>query len=167
MEGGVEQQRADGAETEDIAEAVRSAVRAELDEVLPHVVTSLKRHDAVADLSRRLDRAERRIAEREQRPLVAGLRRVLGDVRKLDFDAAAKTMIVGELERLLVGAGYTEFGEVGEPFDPARHEAIAGKAPSDQAVVLEIFEPGLETLGDVIAPAKVRVGPCDREAAAP
>jgi molecular chaperone GrpE len=147
-----------GAADEAVAEAVRAAVRDELDEVLPHVVTALKRHDAVADLSRRLDAAERRLAERDQRPLIAGLRRTLITVRGLDFDPEAKELVVSELERLLVGAGYTEYGEVGEPFDPARHEAIDGEAPSGAAVVVEIFEPGMETLGVVLAPARVRVG---------
>lgn len=141
-----------------LAQIIRSAVRAELDEVLPHVVAALKRHDAVADLSRRLDDAQQRLAEREGRPLIAGLRRVLVHVRRLDFDAQAKDLIVAELERLLVGAGYTEYGEVGEPFDPVRHEAIDGEAESDRAVVLEIFEPGMETLGAVLARARVRVG---------
>src|ERR1044072_1180646 len=138
-----------------VAARVRAALRADLDEVLPHVVSSLKRHDAVADLSRRLDRAERRLAERDQRPLVSGLRRTLITVRRLEFDAEAKELIVAELERLLVGAGYTELGEEGEPFDPERHEAIAGEAPSDEAVVLEIFEPGMEPLGIVIPPRRV------------
>jgi len=31
------------------------AIRHELDQVLPHVVTALKRHDGVAELRRRLD----------------------------------------------------------------------------------------------------------------
>jgi molecular chaperone GrpE len=149
----------EGSEREALAEAVRAAVRVELDEVVPHVVAALKRHDAVADLSRRLDEAERRLAERDGRPLVAGLRRTLVHVRRLDFDPAAKDLVVTELERLIVGAGYTEFGEVGEPFDPERHEAIDGKAPSGGAVVREVFEPGMETLGAVLAPARVRVGP--------
>jgi len=169
MEDALEQERekSRASELEAIPGAVRDAVRAELDEILPHVVTSLKRHDAVADLSGRLDRAERRLAERDQRPLVSGLRRTLVTVRRLEFDAAAKELIVSELERLLVGAGYTEFGEIGEPFDPARHEAIAGEASSDSAVVLEIFEPGMETLGAVLAPARVRVGHHDPEVPAP
>lgn len=134
-----------------------AAVRHEFDQVLPHVVTALKRHDAVAELRRRLDEAEKRLADREQRPLVAGLRRVLAIVRRLDFDPAAKEAIASELERVLVGAGYQEFGEAGETFDPQRHEAIAGEADQGSAVVTELLEPGLETLGEVVARAKVGV----------
>jgi molecular chaperone GrpE (heat shock protein) len=143
---------------------VRSALRAELDEVLPHVIAALKRHDAVADLARRLDDAEKRLAERNSRPLVAGVRRALNTIRKLDFDSEVKGAILAELERLLVGAGYTEFGEIGESFDPARHDAIAGEAESGAATVQEVFEPGLETLGEIVSPAKVRVGNAEKEA---
>jgi molecular chaperone GrpE len=145
---------------------VRNAVRAEFDEVLPHVVTALKRHDAVADLARRLDLAEKRLAERNARPLIAGVRRSLNMVRRLDFDVEVKNAILGELERLLIGAGYAEFGEIGEPFDPNRHEVIVGEAGADVLVVQEIFEPGVETLGEVIAPARVRVGNSRQEATA-
>lgn len=149
-----------------IEATVRSAVRSEFDEVLPHVVTALKRHDAAAELARRLDTAEKRLSEREARPLIAGLRRTLSMVRQLDFDQEVKGALVGELERLLVGAGYTEFGEPGEPFDPSRHEAITGEASGGVAVVIEIFEPGVETLGEVVVPARVRVGNSQQEATA-
>ncbi|HEX7245796.1 MAG TPA: nucleotide exchange factor GrpE [Solirubrobacterales bacterium] len=134
------------------------ALRHELDQVLPHVVTALKRHDGVAELHHRLDLAEKRLADREQRPLVNGLRRVLGMVRKLDFDPDTKDAIASELERVLVGAGYEEFGEVGESFDPQRHEAVEGTAGDGPAMIVELLEPGLETLGEVVARAKVEVG---------
>lgn len=142
---------ADGAE-------LAAAVRHELDQVLPHVVTALKRHDGVEELRRRLDLAEKRLADREQRPLVGGLRRVLGMVRKLDFDPDARDAIASELERVLVGAGYQEFGEAGEAFDPQRHEVVEGSAGDGPAVVVELLEPGLETLGEVVARAKIEVG---------
>jgi hypothetical protein len=134
------------------------AVRQEFDQVLPHIVTALKRQDSVAELRRRLDVAEQRLAEREQRPLIGGLRRVLAQVRKLDFEPKAKEAITMELERLLSGAGYQEFGESGEPFDPRRHEALAGEAPEGSAMVLSVLEPGLETLGEIVVRAKVEVG---------
>jgi hypothetical protein len=140
-------------------ESLKTAVRDELDQVVPHVVAALKRQDAVRDLSGRLDRAERRLAERDARPLVSGLRRVLSNVRRLELDADVRTAIVGELEGLLIGAGYNEFGDVGEAFDPVRHEALDGVASSGvHAVVLEVLEPGLETLGEVVVTAKVRIG---------
>lgn len=145
----------DGAEADS---ALAETIRHELDQVLPHVVTALKRHDGVAELRRRLDAADKRLADREQRPMVNGLRRVLGIVRKLEFDPAAKEAIASELERVLVGAGYQEFGEPGEAFDPQRHEVVEGTAGEGPAVVVELLEPGLETLGEVVARAKVEIG---------
>jgi hypothetical protein len=142
-------------------DAVVTAVRGELDEVIPHVVSALKRHDATTELANRLDAAEKRLAEREQRPLIAGLRRVLITARRLDFDPKVKEAIVGEMERLLIGAGYTEFGEVGESFDPVRHEAITGGADAGSATVVEVYEPGLETLGETVVRARVKVAPSD------
>jgi hypothetical protein len=141
-------------------------VRTEFDEVLPHLVTALKRHDAVTDLARRLDLAEKRLAERNARPLIAGVRRSLNMVRRLEFDIEVKNAILGELERLLVGAGYTEFGEIGERFDPNRHEVIVGEPGVGVLVVQEIFEPGVETLGEIVAPARVRVGNSEEEVTA-
>lgn len=140
------------------SEALAAAVRHELDQVLPHVVTALKRHDSVVELRRRLDLAEKRLADREQRPLINGVRRVLGIVRRLEFDPAAKEAIASELERVLVGAGYQEFGEVGEAFDPERHEVVDGTAGDAPATVTELLEPGLETLGEIVARAQIGVG---------
>ena len=142
---------------DDIAERIRSALRHELDVVVPHVVDALKRQDAVAALTQRLDAAEMRLAERQKRPLIAGLRRVLTTVRRLNFDDRAKAAILAELEALLVGAGYVEFGEAGQPFDPRRHDAISGDTAAGGGVVAEVLEPGLETLGEVVVPARVRI----------
>lgn len=139
------------------------AIRAELDQVLPHVVTALKRQDAVAELRHRLDVAEKRLAERQQRPFVAGVRRVLVMVRRLDFEPDAKEAIATELERVLVGAGYEEFGEEGEVFDPRRHEVVGETAEQSDATVTEVLEPGLETLGEIVVRAKVRVGEAEEE----
>jgi hypothetical protein len=138
-------------------DALPGAVRHEFDQVLPHIVTALKREDGVAELRRRLDLAEKRLADRNQRPLVRGLRQVLMLVRSLDFEPDPKEAITMELERVLVGAGYEEFGEVGEGFDPARHQALSGEAPTGAPIVTGLLEPGLETLGEVVVRAKVEV----------
>jgi hypothetical protein len=143
--------------TDDTAELIRGVLRAELDVVLPHVVRALKQQDAVAALTQRLDAAEKRLAERQNRPLIAGVRRVLTTVRRLEFDEQAKAAILAELEGLLVGAGYTEFGDEGEAFDPRRHDAISGDVAAGGGMVAEVLEPGLETLGEVVVPARVRI----------
>jgi hypothetical protein len=140
-----------------VADPLPDAVRHEFDQVVPHLVAALKREDGVAELRRRLDLAEKRLADRNQRPLVRGLRDVLKLTRSLDFDPESKEAITMELERVLVGAGYEEFGEVGEAFDPDRHEALSGEAPGGSPIVTGLREPGLETLGEVVVRAKVEV----------
>jgi hypothetical protein len=139
------------------SDALPGAVREEFDQVLPHVVTALKREDGVAELRRRLDLAEKRLADRDRRPLIRGLRQALMLVRSLDFDPEPKEAITTELERVLIGAGYEEFGEAGEGFDPDRHEALSGEAPAGSPVVTRLIEPGLETLGEIVVRAKVEV----------
>jgi hypothetical protein len=140
------------------AEAMRAAVREELDEVVPHLIAALKRNDGVADLVRRLDDAERRLAARDQRPIVSRLYRLVGLVRRLDLPDEVREMLLEELLDVLRGAGYGEFGVAGEPFDPARHQALDADAIDGTAVVADVYEPGLETLGEVVVPARVRVG---------
>jgi molecular chaperone GrpE (heat shock protein) len=137
--------------------ALAGAVRHEFDQVLPHIVAALKREDGVAELRRRLDLAEKRLADRGKRPLIRGLRQVLMLARTLDFETDPKEAITMELERVLIGAGYEEFGEAGEGFDPARHEALSGEAPTGAPIVTAVIEPGLETLGEVVVRAKIEV----------
>ncbi len=68
--------------------------------------------------------------------------------------------IVKQLEGAFAGFGLTGIGEVGEPFDPMRHEAL-GTDPIDDILkddtVSAVLEQGY-TLGDtVLRPARVRV----------
>lgn len=146
------------AEVRDPAVAAAAAVRAELDGVLPHVVRALKANEGVAALVARLDTAERRLAERDRRPLVSRVHRLLSVVRRLELPADVRETLLAEIEEILLGAGYTEFGEIGEPVVAGRHEVIDGEASSVDAVVIHVFEPGLETLAEVVVPARVRVG---------
>jgi hypothetical protein len=147
----------------DLAALIQQAVRAEFDPVVGHLVNALRRDGGVADLARRLDQAERRLAERDQRPLVAGLWRVLTLVRRLEFEPEAKTALELELTNLLMWSGYSELGEPGEPFDPVRHEAISAMPVTGAPVVDEVLEPGLETLGEIVVRAKVAVRSQDEE----
>jgi len=68
--------------------------------------------------------------------------------------------IAKQLEGAFTGLGLTSFGSVGEPFDPAKHEAL-GTDPTDDAkkddAVSAVLEQGYEIHGAVIRPARVRV----------
>ena len=68
--------------------------------------------------------------------------------------------ILKQLESAVNKLGLTQFGEVGEKFDPALHEAL-GQDPTEDAeeddIVTAILEPGWKSGEHVIRPAKVRV----------
>jgi len=78
----------------------------------------------------------------ESDPLVAGLR-----------------LVRNELSDALTRTGVESFSPLGEPFDPAEHEAMAqqpgGEAPSGS--VLEVYQPGYRMGETIIRPARVVV----------
>lgn len=68
--------------------------------------------------------------------------------------AAIARKFLGVLDRY----GVAPIDTVGEPFDPARHEAVATEPGSTQNVVVEVFQPGY-TQGDAtLRVAIVKVG---------
>lgn len=150
---------------EGIAAAVRAAVHAELDEVVPFVVEALRRNNAFDEINDRLRGAERRIAARQERPLVIGLHRVLDRLRHLEFDQAVKRALDDDIVHLLAEAGYEETGQVGEAYDLSRHDAIDGRAVDGRAVVSIVYGRGLTAFGDVVIRAKVEISQ-ERPAAA-
>jgi molecular chaperone GrpE (heat shock protein) len=140
-----------------IAQEVRQALREELDEVMPHLLAALKRDRAFDALADRLRDAEHRLKARRERPVAVALLRMLHRLRHLDFDPAAKQALDEELVGVLATAGYEEFGAVGEPFDPDRHQALAGETSQGRGVIVEVYASGLACLGEVASPAQVRV----------
>lgn len=140
-------------------DAIREAVHAEFDEVLPYLVEALRRNNAFDEIGERLRAAERRIQSRQERPVIIGLHLVLDRVRHLDFDQAIKQAVEDDLVRVLMEAGYEETGRDGENYDPAFHDAIAGRAADGQAVVTKVHGRGLASYGDVLVRAKVEIAP--------
>jgi molecular chaperone GrpE len=58
------------------------------------------------------------------------------------------------LERL----GYTRFDDVGQPFDPARHDAVGAiDAVAPPGSVIAVVQPGYEGTDEVLRPARVVV----------
>ena len=64
-----------------------------------------------------------------------------------------------ELLAALARAGVKRYGEAGEPFDPARHEAVAHQPVegAQTGAVVEVYQPGYTLAGAVIRPARVLV----------
>jgi hypothetical protein len=139
--------------------AIRAAVHAEFDEVLPYLVEALRRNNAFDEISDRLRTAERRIESRQERPVIIGLHRVLDRIRHLDFDQAIKQALNEDIAQVLGAAGYQETGQVGEDYDPARHDAIDGRAADGKAVVTKVHSYGLISFSDVVVRAKVEISP--------
>jgi hypothetical protein len=141
------------------AEAIRSAVHAEFDEVLPYVVEALRRDNAFGEINERLRAAERRIEARQERPVIIGVHHVLDRIRHLEFDQVIKQALTDDITRLLTEAGYQETGCVGEDYDPARHDAIEGRAVDGTAVVTSVHTHGLASFGDMVVRARVEISP--------
>lgn len=141
------------------AETIRAAVHDEFDQVLHHVVDALRRNKAFDELSDRLRTAERRLEARRERPLVAALHGLLDHLRHLDFDPLVKDVLEAEIVTMLLQAGFEETGRVGETYDPARHEAIGGRAEDGRASVVRVDTRGLSSFGDVVFRAKVQISP--------
>jgi molecular chaperone GrpE len=142
-----------------VGAAVSAAVRQEFDAVLPHVLAALKRDRAFDELSNRLNRAERRLETRKERPMAVAVHRLLNRVRHLDFDAPVKQALEADLIGVLREGGLAEFGAAGDDYDPAQHEALEGSAVDGQATVAEVLASGLESAGDIILRAQVRIDP--------
>jgi molecular chaperone GrpE (heat shock protein) len=141
------------------AEAIRTAVHAEFDEVLPYVLEALRRNNAFDEINERLRAAERRIEARQERPVIIGVHRVLDRMRHLEFDDAIKQALADDIAGVLTRAGYEETGCVGEDYDPARHDAIDGRAVDGKAVVTTVHTHGLASFSDVVVRAKVEISP--------
>jgi hypothetical protein len=142
-----------------VAEIVRAAVRDELDSVLPHLVAAIKRDRAFDALAERLHNAEGRLEARRERPIAVALLRFLHRLRHLDFDEILRESFDIEIAEILHAAGFEEFGEVGDPYDPARHEPLEGRTVGGTGTVAEVHASGLSSFGDVIVRAQVRLRP--------
>jgi molecular chaperone GrpE (heat shock protein) len=145
-----------------LAEAVRSAVHDEFDQVLHYVVDALRRNNAFDELSDRLRAAERRLEARRERPLVVAVYRLLDHLRHLDFDPEVKEVLAAEIVEMLTAAGFEETGRVGEAYNPALHEAIDGRSNGGRATVSRVDTRGLCSFGDVVFRAKVHISPIER-----
>jgi hypothetical protein len=142
-----------------LAQVIGDAVRAQLDEVLPHVVTAIRQNHAFDELNTRLSRAERRLETRRERPLVVALHGLLIRLRHLEFDPEIKDSLGAELVKILHNAGFDETGRTGEQFDPERHDALGGRTSHGKGTVTSVYATGLSSFGDVIVRAQVEVAP--------
>ncbi|MEV1128850.1 nucleotide exchange factor GrpE [Agromyces sp. NPDC049794] len=144
---------------------ILNAARAEVQEPSDEHLADLKRVTAEYANYRRRTEANREVErERAVGAAVAALLPVLDDLDRaekhgdLEGDAPFAT-IAAKLRAATAKLGLQPFGEVGEPFDPQKHEAIF-QQPSDEVetdTVADVVETGYLLGGTLLRAAKVVV----------
>ena len=169
VEGEVEATDATSAEPDDedvlTVDDILNAAQAEVQEPSDEHLADLKRVTAEYANYRKRTEANREVErERAVGATVAVLLPVLDDLDRaekhgdLEGDAPFAT-IAAKLRAAVEKLGLTPFGEVGEPFDPQRHEAIF-QQPSDEVeveTVADVVETGYTLGGVQLRAAKVVV----------
>jgi molecular chaperone GrpE (heat shock protein) len=146
-----------------LAEEV-AGLRSEFATVLPHLVAALKRNDAVQELTDRLAAADKELAQRRALPALLGVARALHRVRTMDLPDDARITLDQELGQILADGGIQEFGEVGDPFDVALHDALDGSVgASGAATVSAVHATGLTMGALVVLRASVSIRPTSPE----
>jgi molecular chaperone GrpE len=125
---------------------------------------------AMAELDDQRKRYERRLIEvgaRERDRVILGWLPVLDhlELALRHAEADPKSIVAGieavhrQTLATLEGLGYHRFAGVGEPFDPARHEAAqALEVPdAEPGTILEVIRPGYAAGGRLLRPAVVTV----------
>ena len=105
----------------------------------------LATHDVMQSILPLLDDLSRAIANVPDEQLNSGLEEGL---------KAIERKFLGILER----NGVAPVGAVGEPFDPAFHEAVAADESGDRSVIVEVYQTGYRHGDSVLRPAMVKVG---------
>lgn len=72
--------------------------------------------------------------------------------------SAGLRLLQAKVEAALASAGFSTLGQVGEPFDPRRHEAVTAVGAGDVETVAQVVVPGLARGDQVVVPARVVVG---------
>jgi molecular chaperone GrpE len=123
---------------------------------------------AVADLDNYRKRVGRelegRLAEgrdallRDWLEAVDSVERALHSLRD-DADDAGLRSVLGQMEAILARYGVQRVGSVGEPFDPARHEAVEVRERDDvpDRTIVDVVRSGYAVGGRVVRPALVVV----------
>jgi molecular chaperone GrpE len=135
------------------------------DDRVAELTADLQRLSAeYANYRKRVERDRVAVVEMATAGLLNGLLPLLDDVdrARTHGDLTGAFAAVGEgLELFTSKLGLERFGEAGEPFDPAVHEAVMAAEPdptSSVQVCAAVFSPGFRLSGGrVLRPAKVSV----------
>jgi molecular chaperone GrpE len=160
---------------DDTAREAADELSADLDRVAAELTADLQRVQAeYANYRKRVDRDRAAVVEMATAGLLTALLPLLDDVERArqhgDLEGAFRS--VGEgIEAVADKLGLERFGEAGEPFDPAVHEALMQAEPDPAATVptcAQVLQPGYRlTGGRVLRPARVAVAEPGATATAP
>ena len=119
---------------------------------------------------RRVARERVELTDRAQAALVIKLLEVLDDLDRLaaqdlsvtgpDALHEALVLVDRKLRKELVAAGLERIEPVGQPFNPAEHEAVSVTAAPDPSLdhqVSAVFQAGYRFKGSLVRPARVQV----------
>ncbi len=128
---------------------------------------------ALQRLKADFDNYRRRIAQEQARwadtavagfvvqllPVVDNLERAMGAAGDADAVRQGVELTIRQLREVLTAAGVTAMEAVGQPFDPARHEAVARGAAQglDEGLVAQEYRRGYVFRDQVLRPAMVMV----------
>jgi molecular chaperone GrpE len=115
-----------------------------------------------ANYRRRVERDRQAVAEQALGSVLLGLLPVLDDLDRARAHGEVEggfKLVADGLETTLAKLGLQRFGDAGEPFDPALHEALthALSADVDEPVCAEIYQPGYRVGARILRPARVAV----------
>lgn len=140
-------------------------IAAERDSLLDQLQRSVAEF---ANYRRRVDQERVRARELATRGILSQLLPLLDDLKRAianaPEDQAATSFVQGvqfiekKLSALLEREGVASIDAVGQPFDPALHEAVATEEGSTQNIVVEVYQSGYKQGDQVLRPAMVKVG---------
>jgi len=121
-----------------------------------------------ANYRRRVDQERNQAREfatrdllRQLVPVLDDLQRAIGSIAEDQRETSwvqGVNMIERKLNGLLEREGVTPIDAIGQPFDPAVHEAVASDPGSGGQTVVEVYQAGYRHKNNLLRPAMVRVG---------
>ncbi len=94
-------------------------------------------------------------------PVVDDFQRALAAIPEAERESGwvkGVAMIETKLNGILERAGVTPVEALGQPFDPAVHEAVATEPGTDGSTVIEVYQPGYRLRDLLLRPAMVKTG---------
>lgn len=121
-----------------------------------------------ANYRRRVDQEREQLRETAAKNLLQQIVPVLDDLHRAisvipaDIQDSPWVSGVVNIERKFAGVlerqGVTAFESLGQPFDPAMHEAVASDPGSSGSTVVEVYQNGYKLGSTLLRPAMVKVG---------